>query len=54
LHDALGDQVGVLLLLAGVRQELLSHGLRADARGHAAVTPVAQHTSDLGGEGLVQ
>ena len=54
LNDALGDLVGVGLLLVRVLQELGRHGLGVDAARHEVVVPVAQHAHELGGERLVQ
>ena len=54
LHDALRDQVGVRLLLAGVLEELVGDGLGVDARRHEVVALVAQDADDLGRERLVQ
>jgi len=54
LVDALGDQVSMGLLLAGVLEEFRGHGLRVDARGHVVVPLVAKHAHELGGERLVE
>ena len=54
LRDALGDLVGVLLLVVGVLEELGRHALGVDALRHEVVALVAQHADDLGGERLVQ
>ncbi len=54
LRDALGDLVGVLLLLVGVLEELLRDRLRVDARGHEVVPLVAEHADDLRRQRLVQ
>src|SRR4029079_6019274 len=54
LGDALGDLVGVLLLLVGVLQELRRHALGMDALRHVVMELVAQRADDLGGERLVE
>ena len=54
LHDALGDPVGVLLLLGGMLGELRLDRIRRDALRHEVVPLVAQHADDLGRERLVQ
>src|SRR5260221_7138931 len=54
LHDTRRDLVGVLLLLAGVLEELRRHALGVDTLGHEVVALVAQRADDLGGERLVQ
>jgi hypothetical protein len=54
LGDALGDEVGVRLLLVRVLEELLGHRLGVDARGHVVVALVAEHADELGGERLVE
>lgn len=54
LDDALGQFVGVLLLLLGVFQELRGHRLGVQARDRVVVPLVAQGADDLGGEGLVE
>ena len=54
LDDALGDLVGVRLLLVGVLEELGLHRLGMDAGGHVVVPLVAQDAHDLGGQRVVQ
>src|SRR6267143_1305856 len=54
LHDARGDLVGVLLLLAGVLEKLRRHAFGMDAFRHEVMALVAQRADDLGGERLVQ
>ena len=54
LHDALGDLVGVRLLLVRVVEELLRDALRMNAARHEVVTPVAQHAHELGRERVVE
>src|SRR6185503_16896225 len=54
LGDARRDQVGVLLLIVGMLQELGRHALGVDALGHEVVALVPQHADDLGGERLVE
>src|SRR3954468_10987806 len=54
LRDALGDLVGVLLLLLGVLEKFRRHALRVDALRHEVMALVAQRADDLGGERLVQ
>src|SRR5207244_12488750 len=54
LVDALGDQVSMGLLLAGMLEEFRGHGLGVDARGHVVVPLVAEHAHELGGGRLVE
>src|SRR5262245_11400441 len=54
LHDALGDGVGVLLLLLRVLEELVGYGLTVDAAHHEVVVAIAERADDLGGERIVE
>src|SRR5207237_9316900 len=54
LPDALGDLIGVLLLLLRVLLELLGDALAVDPRSHEVVTPVPQRADDLRGERFVE
>ena len=47
LGDALGDAIGVHLLLVGVLQKLLRDGLGVDATGHEIVPAVARSTQTI-------
>src|ERR1700761_1151660 len=54
LGDALGNAVGMTLLLVGVFQELRGHALGMNALGHVVVIFVAQYANDLGRQRLIQ
>ena len=54
MHDAGGDLVGVALLLVGMLQKFLRHGIGIEAAGHEVVPLVAQNARQLGGQCLVQ
>jgi hypothetical protein len=54
LSDALGDAVGVVLLLVGVREELGLHPLRVDPGRGEIVLAIAQRADDLGRQRLVE
>src|SRR5262249_39084232 len=54
LPDALGDLIGVPLLLLRVLLELLRHALAVDPRGHEVVAPIPERADDLGGQRLVE
>src|ERR1700740_1525006 len=54
LPNALGDSVRVHLFFFGMFEELRSYGSRMNARSHEVMELVAQHTPELGREGLIQ
>ena len=54
LHDPLGDEIGVALLLVGVLEELSGHRLGVDARRHVVVALVTQDAHELRRERFVE
>ena len=54
LHDALGDLVGVLLLLLRVFEELGLDRIGEHARRHEVMAVVAQHADPFGRQRFVE
>ncbi|MNM99143.1 hypothetical protein D3C81_1116940 [compost metagenome] len=54
LHDALGKQAGMCLLLLCVLQEFGFHRIGEHALGHVVVPVVAKHAYPLGGQRIIE